>query len=84
MRGVVSPIGIGKNRARHRGNRRRSAPPARANAATQAGDGHPLGLYEALLLGHGEAEIVASVEALMRAVADRLAHKRARPDGRKR
>ncbi|HXZ02168.1 MAG TPA: hypothetical protein VEI03_19395 [Stellaceae bacterium] len=32
-----------------------------------------LGRYEALLLGRGEADVVASVEALLRALTDRLA-----------
>lgn len=48
------------------------------------GKGRRLGRYEALLLDQGEAEVVASIEALLRAVADRLAAKGARRTGRKR
>lgn len=80
----VSPLRIEKDKTRQRENRRSDALSARTPPTTEAGDEHGLGNYEALLLGYGEPEVVASVEALLRAIADRLERRRVRPSGRKR
>lgn len=84
MRAVVTPVGVEKVRARRRENRRHGVPAVRPITAARPGEGSTLGYYEALLRDHGEAEVVTSVEALLRAITDRLAHSHARPDSRKR
>lgn len=84
MRAAVTPVKIEKNKTRQQENRRRGAAAAPTGAAMSPGKGRRLGRYEALLLDQGEAEVVASIEALLRAVADRLAAKGARRTGRKR
>jgi len=69
---------------KRREKRRRVAAAIQAPAVRKTG-GRRLGHYEALLLDNGDAEVVASLEALLQAVAARLARKpRGRSNGRKR
>lgn len=63
---------------------RRPAAAARAAIVTKRAASGRLGEYESLLRETGDAEVLASLEALLRAVAHRLTRKRVRAGRRKR
>jgi hypothetical protein len=56
----------------------------RGQAANKAGADRRLGRYEEILREHGDKEVVNSLEALMRAIVDRLGRKSRTTRGRHR
>ncbi|MGO8917714.1 MAG: hypothetical protein ACLQJR_17560 [Stellaceae bacterium] len=85
MRGDLTVVRIGKGAAPRREKQRRGAAARQGPAVKTHAVGRRLGHYESLLLDHGDAEVIETLEALLRAVAARLARRpRARSGRRKR